>query len=197
VAFASVVGFDMQVLLLTTSLCLAEGKVCNQTSTSQGGGSQTELSFSSLVLAAVSSNDSAISQNNTDPHVQGLLLQAPPNGGASSSNATAATAAAWLASGSWLVPQALQQHAAACSTPGSPPAAAALTFLQHHVTMLVDPQSLAQIQQALCTAAAAAAIPSNLDVTQVRAAYMANDPGVQLGELKAGCFLTSHAASQW
>jgi hypothetical protein len=136
------------------------------------------------VLAAASSNDSAISQNNTDPHVQGLALQAPPDGGANTSNATAASA--WLASGSWLVPQALLPQA------GSPPVAAVLSLSLHNVTMLVDPQSLAQIQQALCTAAAAAAIPSNLDVDQVQAACIANDHA-RNHMTRAHCCLASDA----
>jgi hypothetical protein len=158
--------------------------------------SQTELSFTSLVLAAVSSNDTVTSQNNTDPNVQGLVLQAPPIG--ANTNSSAASAA-WLASGYWLVPQALLSQAA-CSSGGPPAAtaAAAVSLSLHNVTMLVDPQSLARIQQALSTAAAAAAIPSSLEVIQVRAAYMANDLGLHAeGQPGEGVSLQARLPVMW
>jgi hypothetical protein len=95
------------------------------------------------------------------------VLQGLPVG-ANTSNATAA--AAWLASGSWITPQALLPQAACSwnSSTATTATAVALSLSLRNVTMLVDPQSLAQIQQALCIVAAAAAIPYNLDVTQVK-----------------------------
>jgi hypothetical protein len=125
------------------------------------------LSFSSLLLAAASSNSTNISSANsteTDQAlVQGLVLQTYP-GNASSTNNPAAIAA-WLASGSWLVPDLLQTQGA-CSTSGQP-VNSSPSLVLHNITVLVDPQSLARVQQALCTAAAAGLMPPNLDVIQV------------------------------
>jgi hypothetical protein len=122
-------------------------------------------SFTGVVLAGISNNasgtnDSAIAQ----PDVQGLLLLPPPD---NTSASYSTSAIAWLASGAWLVPQALLgcstlDNAAFQGTGTSTP-----VLQLYNVTMLVTPHSLMQVQEALCTAAAVASVPPNVTITKV------------------------------
>jgi hypothetical protein len=80
------------------------------------------------------------------------------------SNMSAAAAAAWLGSGAWLVPAGLANVTQSPSTsgiacgPGISAASGHGPYLSlHNLTMLVNPQSLMLVQQALCIAAASPA----------------------------------------
>jgi hypothetical protein len=144
------------------SFLLLAGCVNSSSTNTSAVSSQSVWSFSSLRLGAVSS---ATTDSSMPVEVQGIELSPPPY---NTSTLDTGAIAAWLTSGSWLVPASILSGGG-CSTNTSAPA----PFLKlHNITMLVEPKSLVLLQQALCAAIAAAAVPPNLDILQVRAGLL-------------------------
>jgi hypothetical protein len=139
-------------------------------------------SFSSLLLAASSNQSASNSSDGSSPAqgngpsdatagIEGMLLLRPP---LDPNNMSAVAAAAWLDSGAWLVPEGLANVTQSPSASGAacgPSISAASSHGRYlslrNLTMLVNPQSLMLVQQALCIAAASPAAFLSVLVVEV------------------------------
>jgi hypothetical protein len=138
--------------------------------------------FSSLLLAAVNSTGNSTGDSSMPADVQGIVLSPPPY---NSSTPGAGTAAAWLASGDWLVPLSILPGGG-CTNNTS---LTAPVLKLNNITMLVEPQSLTRVQQALCAVTStAAAFPSTLDILKVCAGLMLRRKQLRGPSMPASCW---------